>query len=924
MSSDPDRSDRPDAENRDTENRDAGRAKRGSETVDRTAVREALESTLEDTATGKSAGDSVGNESGGNGSTGGEPVSEGPTEDASAARGAADGSGPDRSVLNRVAIRRFTEGVLDAYGGETRKESSGRWSVELPDELAAELGYERATFVFDPADRAADSGDGRGVREVPLAPGTRPFGALCALADGSTPQASSEPVPRPGPRPSSESGSRPMSSSDAGDEADARAEQGGRTSERVGRLHLSSDVLQLHVPPVLEAAGFETTIEDFSPRGSERALAFHFRAQFLSVRSYQREETYTIAVDPATRSVLPTLAARLNAHLPRLLGTGGDDREKGGSEDQRRADRGVSGAPSENGDFDRETVLSAYSAAKSASIEAVEPTVETLRAREEAAVADRIEEIREYYDRRRAELDGEIEAEREAVSQYAEKYDRARNDETRLRYLREQREAEDELAALAERVAERKEELRSEERERIEEATERHRIDVDLELEYVTELSHERGSLSLSATDGEVTAQPTLSYVPATEAYHGLECRSCRIDLLSPGNDTTDDDTAAAGEGSVEAATIDRPRLCVGGHLVCETCARSCRTCGEVRCTSCLDAEGGGQLGESATDAGIEPESKPEPASVPTSTPGTGSKPNAGPAGSSEPGIEPFETCLLCREAVCTEHAAPCEVCGERICSAHRARCEACGTVACFACGEPCEAGGGFHCETHLLAPSGGGENGNGYGESAERSEALYCETHVERCAACEDRRPIDVVERCGDCKDVLCETHRHGCRVCGEVRCDDHAISCEHCKDATSDAGSIATFCGTHAERCAGGGEVVCETHSRPGVIVDGPVCEAHRAACDLCGVRYAEPGFENGRCPACRSLSAETPAGPPVAAIAKEFPAARIGTTPTHAVIRGKQRLRRDEIVVVDRRNGKEVRRSKTDFFGKLSGGA
>jgi hypothetical protein len=39
---------------------------------------------------------------------------------------------------------------------------------------------------------------------------------------------------------------------------------------------------------------------------------------------------------------------------------------------------------------------------------------------------------------------------------------------------------------------------------------------------------------------------------------------------------------------------------------------------------------------------------------------------------------------------------------------------------------------------------------------------------------------------------------------------------------------------------------------------------------------------------------------------------------------VIRAERRLRRDEIVVVHRHNGKEVRRFKADFFAGLSGRA
>jgi hypothetical protein len=229
-------------------------------------------------------------------------------DDGSTPRWRTGGSGPDRSVLNRAAIRRFAEGVLLTYGGKVRRESNARWSVRLPDGLAAELGSERATFVFEGADRTAG--------DTLVAPGTRTFNALCAFAR------------EPASASTSDAGSAKTAEMPGADE-ESDAGYGTGPAGHVGTIHLGSDVLQLHSPPVLDAAGFETSIEGFSPRGTERALAFHCRAQFLSVRSYQREESVTIAVDPATRSALPALAARLRAHSLRLL----DPRDDGSDHD---------------------------------------------------------------------------------------------------------------------------------------------------------------------------------------------------------------------------------------------------------------------------------------------------------------------------------------------------------------------------------------------------------------------------------------------------------------------------------------------------------------------------------------------------------------------------------------------------------------
>ena len=836
-------------------------------------------------------------------------------DDGSTPRWRTGGSGPDRSVLNRAAIRRFAEGVLLTYGGKVRRESNARWSVRLPDGLAAELGSERATFVFEGADRTAG--------DTLVAPGTRTFNALCAFAR------------EPASASTSDAGSAKTAEMPGADE-ESDAGYGTGPAGHVGTIHLGSDVLQLHSPPVLDAAGFETSIEGFSPRGTERALAFHFRAQFLSVRSYQREESVTIAVDPATRSALPALAARLRAHSLRLL----DPRDDGGDHDGEDRDEEGQGNGGCNADsksseadtgfeFDRETVLGAYSTVKTAAIEAIEPTAEALRKREEAAVTERITEISEYYDRQRAELDETVDAKRADIKAYAEKYDRAQGDETRLRYLREQREAEDELATLTERVEARKCELRDEERARISEETDRHRVDVDLDLVRATELSYERGTLELSVTDGEVTARPTVSYVPATDECYGLDCVCCGTDLAID----AESEVGSSADGDTDSdvgSDRERPRLCAGGHLVCKTCARTCRTCGETRCLSCLDAAGTaeGPPLEPGTDSTVVTEAE------------TGVEPGS----ESEVTVESFEACALCREPVCTGCAIVCDRCGKSVCRDHRSICDACEAATCLFCGEPCAACGTFHCDAHLVEPDppgGAGETGvvSATSDTGGASEAggldLYCEAHVMSCTECGERRGIDAIDTCGECDAPLCEAHELDCAVCNGVRCSDHAVRCAFCVDSadSGEAGEskdpgddpgVATFCADHTERCVGGNEAVCETHSQPGVIVDDWICDEHRVACELCGVRYAESGFEAGRCPACAGLDAETPAEPPVAAVAAEFSAPQIGTTPTHAVIRGKKRLRRDEIVVVDRRTGEEVRRFKADFFGNLSGGA
>jgi hypothetical protein len=774
-------------------------------------------------------------------------------------------SGPDRAVLNRATIRGFVESAVRAHGGEIERETNGRWTVALPDPLAEEFDRERATFVFDPAHRSPDE------KAMLVAPGTRAFTVFCALAArGPPPGATSD-----------DDGSDAENPDTGITESTAQGEK-SPDSAVTGSVVLDGSMWQLHTPPVLAAAGFETTVEEYTPRGRERAIAFHFQAQFLSVRSYQREEFHTTVVDPATRSVLPGFATRLQAHLPHLLDTDTRESERTDTSEQhggveRAVDRRADGGAIERSTFDRTAVEGAYSAAKTAAIEELGPTADALREVEDEALTERIEEIETYYEGRRADLNARVEDQRETVEDLSEKYDRAQSDDTRLGYLRERREAESDLDALTEDVDDRIEALDQEEHERIDAAVERHRIDINLDLVGVTDLTYDRGVLALSMTDGRTSASPQVSYVPATDDHYGLDCACCGTDLV--GMDSTAGDTTAV------------PKLCVGGHLVCEACGRTCRTCGETRCEGCL--------GEANTDITDSERSV---------TGGNGR-------------TAPFGSCWLCREPVCEACESDCVLCGESVCAEHATICETGGETVCLACGEPCKVCETIHCDAHLRAVGGAEDRPPApTGESEPRTHtagALYCERHVASCAVCGERRSTDGIAHCENCDRLLCEAHRSSCGVCGTTCCPEHAHACEHCTVPAE------RFCEEHTERCLGGGEVVCEEHGAAAVLATGRICVDHRVPCALCGVAYAEAGLDEGRCSACRDLNTDEAIEPPVATVAETFPSARVGTTPTHAVIHGKRRLRRDELVVIDRATGEELRREKLEFFAGLGGG-
>ena len=174
----------------------------------------------------------------------------------------------DTSILNSVNIKRFTNTVIEEYGGEIDRSNSAKWTVTFPDELGQQLERRQGTLVFDPADRELGAGD------LLVQPGTRVFSALLDL------------VQQPG---------------------------------SIGRLRLTEDTLQVNPPNILRESGLSVAVTDFRKNTSDFALSFHFCVRFETPSSFHNEEMFSVTVDPETQTRLPDLTARLTSHLPQLL-----------------------------------------------------------------------------------------------------------------------------------------------------------------------------------------------------------------------------------------------------------------------------------------------------------------------------------------------------------------------------------------------------------------------------------------------------------------------------------------------------------------------------------------------------------------------------------------------------------------------------
>jgi hypothetical protein len=514
----------------------------------------------------------------------------------------------------------------------------------------------------------------------------------------------------------------------------------------VGQLRLTEETLQVNPPTVIQESELEAEITAFEERSSDYALAFHFRVQFETPSSFHNEEMFSVTVDPESQTRLPELTDRLTSHLPQLLEQNNED------------------TPS---DFSQEEIQTAYEEAQQGVIDRSRPIIADLKEEADSTVSERIEEISEWYDQQRAELEEEIEEQRGEIRKWKKKRRKARKDSTRRKYTKNRKQAEEELERLEQKVQQKKQELNAEESEEIDEAISRNSIDVDVSLLGITEVSYVRGILSLHVSSGHAETNLELAYLPATDQFHGLDCSICTQDLT---------------EGIL-------PRLCASGHLVGNPCSTTCRGCG---LTYCQDCEGVSQFDECVIcwedicDTCVQ-------------------------------------TCSSCDSAVCKDHASQCDyceattchLCGETCatggtfhCDAHLAACPDCGDLHCQAHMELCEICDSPRCQSDIT--------------QCLECDDLICSDHSSVCEECGSTLCDDHVNYCEPCLDDsdetkhgFCDSHVIRCSVGEEVLCSDHRIA------QTIETGYV---CHQHRKACNS-----CKIGYRETVLSDGK-CSACR----------------------------------------------------------------------------------------------
>lgn len=474
----------------------------------------------------------------------------------------------------------------------------------------------------------------------------------------------------------------------------------------VGRLQLTEDELQVTPPTVLQESSLNASITDFSERSSDFALSFHFRTQFETPSSFHSEEMFSVTVDPHDMTRLPDLTARLTAHLPQLLQQNNEHT---------------------TGNISRRTVQQSFEEAQQAVVDRSQPIISSIQDEADETANERIAEISDWYEQRRSELDEQLSEQKEEIRKWKQKRRKAQKDETRRRYIKNRKDAERELKQLKQEIKRKKRELDSEEDKEIDEVIERNEVNVELSLLGVTEVTYVRGTLSLNIESPHADRETTVSYLPATDDFHGLDCEVCSQDLTS---------------GVL-------PQLCASGHLVGEPCSTTCRSCGLTHCDTC-----------SSTSASAECELCWEPVCG-----------------------DCRQTCSSCGSPVCASHNEICQACNTTTCNLCGEECSTCGEFHCDTHLAHCTDCDSYHCETHTKSCNHCGSiRCQAHTEKCNECSEFTCSEHRHTCVTCNDSFCGDHISYCERCSAEpersdrgFCSTHAVYCSVNDEVLCGNH-----------------------------------------------------------------------------------------------------------------------------------------------------
>ncbi|MFB6284284.1 MAG: hypothetical protein ABEK59_10200 [Halobacteria archaeon] len=477
----------------------------------------------------------------------------------------------------------------------------------------------------------------------------------------------------------------------------------------IGSIRLTENELQVNPPTVLQESDLSVEAIDFTEQASDFALAFHFRVEFETPAAFHREEMVSVTIDPETQERIPELTERLTSHLPQLL-----------QQNNEHPSRSISDTK----------VHQSFQEGQQAVIDYSRPLMSELREEAEENAGERIEEISEWYEQRRNELDQQLQKQREEIRKWKRKRRKARKNSTRIKYIENRKEAEEELEQLKTEIQDKKQELDAEESEEVDEVIDRNNVEVDISLLGVTEITYDRGKLVLDLTSNHTDTKVEVSYLPATDDFRDLDCDVCSRDLT---------------DGIL-------PRLCMNGHLTGDPCSVTCRNCGLTYCDDC-------EVETQFTTCLVCWESICR---------------------------DCLKTCMSCKSAICQDHNDVCNKCSSITCHLCGENCSTCNTFYCDQHLIECPDCSDLHCEEDIRNCSVcSSSRCEACINQCSDCGDWICSEHSTFCATCGDALCDNHIEFCALCgekkqgkRNAFCHKHGVECLVGGEVVCSNHRIS--------------------------------------------------------------------------------------------------------------------------------------------------
>ena len=296
----------------------------------------------------------------------------------------------------------------------------------------------------------------------------------------------------------------------------------------LGRMELLSDEVEPRPPAWLATDETEILDTRFAPYYDRSALCGLFHVGIETVSEFEREELYAIAIDASSGNRL-------------------DGLEQTYIDLTERDDTSVMREGTVDLSANEEWIEQAFDEAE----EQVRPVVRETREKATRAANVELSEYQQYQQDRLGEFSSEAERLSERVDEANRTIDSADNQQQRMEALRSRKELRAELEEVEAKRDEIAAELDAGFPEKRRNVRERHSISVRLRPVALTEVTFERGELTVTITGDEGRGELTLPFALGVGQTEEVPCASCGTTLHE-----------------------SNPPIPVGGEVVGENCCR--------------------------------------------------------------------------------------------------------------------------------------------------------------------------------------------------------------------------------------------------------------------------------------------------------------------------------------------------------------